>query len=626
MLTNNLPSHETYEIVSYDSVGVPLSRKDDDVWDMEHLRKRLSEHSKFYMARIFCKDTNYGLNTSYGKNIFQVIVNGQYKGNSLSIGTLRTYYKLLKDIGLFCHEHLATFEEFLGSPALLVAYAKWAKQTVSQPLIGLLLRLQEEQILHIPYEIIGTLRSLISSFEKTQTLAIPPRILSIKTYQFEEIIDLFIKYCRKIGRFAVCINASPIYGRSKNRQEFLLDAGSPTALDFNEAVRFHGLQELQDKFGFTQIQNFSLFLTLVQFAAKSLIHLFTAARHSEVLELKYGCLGKILVRGMEIPTINGAPVKKKNIAPVAWVTSNLGVKAIKAARILSKIIYTAQNVKPRKDACLFISVSYSPFTSKRPKGEFPQLSGRLDSPLDRYFDSVIFLESDYEDLRHLLPLGEVDNHPDLVVGQPWKLASHQFRRSFGVYGTASGLASYPSLKKQFHHFKITTSIAYGEGGSGKVVFGGDESHIQVKYDDESLLMDACLYVNDVLFSSEKLYGPKGRYIEKSVKPTLGNNIRLIYSDTVAAVRKGTMAYADTILGGCTTTELCLHQAHGALVVCTGCPKGVIKKSKLISVIDSQRELVSTLDSSTVEFRTEKEQLKELELFLINFEESEAENE
>ncbi|MHC8304880.1 hypothetical protein [Pseudomonas sp. PB3P13] len=511
---------------------------------------------------------------------------------------------------------------------MLFSYARGGKKSVSQALSGLLLRLQEAQRLNLPYELVGTLRVIVSNFENTQTLAIPPRILSIITFQFEELLDIFVRHCRDISRFSRRVGASHIYGRSRERQEILVGSRAAIEPNFYEAVRECGLEELQKKFGFDQVPNFSLFLTLVQYAAKSLIHLFTAARHSEILELRHGCLGKMRVRGMEIPTVTGAPAKKDNVFPVVWVTSDLGVKAAKVARILSKMIYRAQGVKTSEASFLFISVTYSPFSNKRPKGKFPQLSGRLDSGLGRHLNPVEFKQSDYDDLRYLLPLGEVDNHPGLIVGEPWKLSSHQFRRSFGIYATASGLARFPALKSQYHHFKVTTSIAYGEGGGAKVEFGGDGGgdHIRLKYDEESLAMDACLYVQEVLFSSEKLYGPKGRYIEKVVKPTLGENIRLIYKETAASVKKGTMAYAQTILGGCMTTEPCMKKAHGSVVVCTDCAKGVIKKSKLISVIDEQRELVLTLSPDSVEFRTEQQQLEELESFLAKIQESEADDE
>ncbi|MHC8304879.1 hypothetical protein [Pseudomonas sp. PB3P13] len=86
------------EIVSYNSAGNPLSRKEDDVWYLEHLRVRLSERVTFYMARIFREDKFYEENVSQGKDVMQVIVEGQHKGKPLRIGTLRTYYKLLKDM------------------------------------------------------------------------------------------------------------------------------------------------------------------------------------------------------------------------------------------------------------------------------------------------------------------------------------------------------------------------------------------------------------------------------------------------------------------------------------------------------------------------------------------------
>lgn len=53
------------------------------------------------------------------------------------------------------------------------------------------------------------------------------------------------------------------------------------------------------------------------------------------------------------------------------------------------------------------------------------------------------------------------------------------------------------------------------------------------------------------------------------------------------------------------------------MVCTECSQGVIKKSKLIPVIDAQEELVLSLPADSVEFRTEKGQLEDLQKFLVS---------
>lgn len=613
------PERENGDVVSYNEDGAPLSFKDDDIWRMEHLRTKLSENVNLYVGRLFqAKDRFYIESTKLAKDVLKIIVEGKHKGKPIRFGTVKSYYKLVKKMGAYCAYNDIPFHTMLTTPHHLVSFAKSATGASAQNLSGLLIRMHEELKLDLPYELIPFIRDLVSNFEKAQTLAIPPRILSIKTFQFEEILDLFLHNCRNISRFACRVGASKFYARCKERQEILAGANGALDLTFDEAVVDNNLEKIQLLFKSNQISGFSLFLTLVQYSAKCLIQIFSAARHSEALELRYGCLGRIFIRDVEIRTITGLPAKKKDVSTtVTWVTSNLGVKAVKAARILSRIIYKTYGSKTSVDSLLFISTTFSPLSSKAPGGPFPQVSKSL-SPcnVDKYLLPVVFEEADYRDLKYLLPLGEADAHPKLIVGEPWNLTTHQFRRSFGIYGTASGLAGFPALKRQFHHFKMSTSIAYGEGGSARVEFGGEPDHIRLIYDDVSLSMDSCLYVQDVLFSTEKLYGPKGNYIEKNVKPALGDNIRLVYEETAYAVKNGLMAYSETILGGCTTTKACKEKAHGSVVVCTECADGVIKKSKLIPVIDAQEELVLSLPTDSVEFRTEKGQLEDLQKFLL----------
>jgi len=618
MSSNLAAMFEKEEIVSYDLLGKPLSWKSDDAWVLEDRRKKRSENVKFIMSSIFrvgVKD--YARNVSQAKEIFLCVLRCQHKGESLRVTTLRNHYKLLKKIADYCTDNDVAIIDFMSSPHHLIDYAQ-NNIRLLEYLPGILDKMYEEGYLDLPYELLQTLRVIASGFEKVQTLAIPPRILSIRTFQFDEVLDFFLRNCRKLARFSSRVRENKNYARSIHTQSLQVGSKNATLPTFAEAIREHGLEEVQIRYSFTGITQFSLFLTVVQFAAKSLIQIFSGMRDSEAKELKYGCMMKASIAGLQVDLITGLASKVTDLdKPGVWVTSKLGVKAIKVARILSRMIYRDAGERTSSEAYLFVSSSYSPFCSRKTGGSFPRLSTRLTcQKISSTFGSIAIEPKDYHDLKNLLPLGELDNHPDLIVGESWVFKSHQFRRSFGIYATASGIANFPSLKSQFNHFKVVTSMAYGESGSAKVEFGGDSNHIKLKYDEESLLMDANLYVNEVLFSSESLHGPKGKHIESVVRPSLNKSIAVAFEDTVKAMKKGRLAYTATILGGCTTTKPCQEKAHGLVLACHGCSEGVIKHSKLIPVIDKQRYLVRSLPEESVEYRTELAQLHELEKFLL----------
>lgn len=81
--------------------------------------------------------------------------------------------------------------------------------------------------------------------------------------------------------------------------------------------------------------------------------------------------------------------------------------------------------------------------------------------------------------------------------------------------------------------------------------------------------------------------------------------------TLQRFKKGEIAYKETLLGGCTSTEPCKQTALKWInTECleNGCRNLVCKLSKLERVIAAQEKLVISLNKDSVEYRTEKSDL------------------
>lgn len=82
--------------------------------------------------------------------------------------------------------------------------------------------------------------------------------------------------------------------------------------------------------------------------------------------------------------------------------------------------------------------------------------------------------------------------------------------------------------------------------------------------------------------------------------------------TIRRFKNGEIAFKETPLGGCVTTEVCNKQPMRDVSACIGCKNAVIKPSKLRKVIEAQINLVNSLDAQSMVFRMEVEHLKSLQ--------------
>ena len=200
------------------------------------------------------------------------------------------------------------------------------------------------------------------------------------------------------------------------------------------------------------------------------------------------------------------------------------------------------------------------------------------------------------------------------IGSIWRITSHQYRRTLAYYCRQSGLVKLTTLKRQLKHITREMSLYYAGGNEFSDLFS-DSDHFLKLYDNSKGEVDALAYICDIIFSDEALYGGHGRHVERFNKPSKNVKMNSILNNTRSEImdkfKKGSLAYKETALGACVTTDPCEQKLLGIISACLSCPKAVVKQSKLKNVIDKQQGFLDSLNVASIEYRTEKFELEEL---------------
>ncbi|KLN58895.1 hypothetical protein WH96_20540 [Kiloniella spongiae] len=160
------------------------------------------------------------------------------------------------------------------------------------------------------------------------------------------------------------------------------------------------------------------------------------------------------------------------------------------------------------------------------------------------------------------------------------------------------------------------SLYYAKGSSYALdLINNDKYHFANEYQATQPISQSLAYIANTLLSKEKLFGIHGTQIEKQKKESIISEDDR--ANTISQFKKGEISYQETFLGGCTTTTPCQHRAMRSITACLNCDKSIIKKSKLERVIKAQTSMLKNLDPTSLEYRTERSDLKTLKNVLVN---------
>jgi hypothetical protein len=196
----------------------------------------------------------------------------------------------------------------------------------------------------------------------------------------------------------------------------------------------------------------------------------------------------------------------------------------------------------------------------------------------------------------------------IEVGNRWPLAFHQLRRSLSVYAHRSGMVSLPALKAQLQHITDEMRAYYADGYSRAVNLVFDKDHFSHEWNAAKAESSFFGFAMGLLFCNEDLMGQGA----ERMAGTVSNRTR---QDTLQLFKQGKLAYRETVLGGCVSTEECKAQPLEPIPIeCleTNCMNLVVFSKRLDHVIRSQETVVAMLERDepgSVEHRLEADNLR-----------------
>jgi len=155
---------------------------------------------------------------------------------------------------------------------------------------------------------------------------------------------------------------------------------------------------------------------------------------------------------------------------------------------------------------------------------------------------------------------------------------------------------------------------YAKGSSfAKDFINDDKKHFGLEWQDGQFESSSLSYIFNVLLSKDALYGGHAHWVEHRLKDKDG--VLLVdRKETINRFKKGELAYKETIVGGCTKVGSCNQIALNWLQInclTENCRHLVVNLPKLERVIKAQQKMISFLDITSVEYRTEISHLEVL---------------
>lgn len=339
-----------------------------------------------------------------------------------------------------------------------------------------------------------------------------------------------------------------------------------------------------------------------QLKLMNLVVAFTGMRlgEAQILPLR-GVLEEVKHRGCVHHVVNGYSHKLNGgrKKPASWVTSREGHRAIQlASRIANAVLEVNANsyVATVGEALLFCTTE-NPYK----KQDASVIYWRLDGDISPKICPII-TQADIDELNAMeLERGWL--REGIEVGKPWPLTFHQYRRSLSVYAHRSGMVSLPALKGQLQHITDEMRAYYSDGFCRAVNLVFDKDHFSHEWKAAKAESSFLAYTLGILFSDEELLG---RGADRMANTVAGRT----RSETLQLFQEGKLAYTETVLGGCVSTEECKARPLETIELeCLekNCANQVVSPKRLDLVIRSQEMVVATLERDergSVEHRLE----------------------
>ncbi|KFE52389.1 hypothetical protein [Pseudomonas syringae] len=615
-------------IISNDRNGQPIFLKNLH-WDFPLLGLVPTDSTDFSFEQFITSATFSAKNLEAAQLLLATYMFSLSRnGREHRVSTIYQAFKALRAVTKSADERNITIQELISSPNH-IAFAQEVGGNNASALSVIIrdyLMITSNSLKLKPHN------KLFDAFKKAQvaryvtgkqTPVIPSRILHAKYHQYNDIIHDFINNSDNIRSLAHKLAADPCYGRDASKvSRFKASLGCEPKVEKNhtnfiQALNDHDLQNYSRKYGISCAARICTHLHVVQHSAKCLVHIYTLVRDHEAKLLEDECVQPAEGWNSTGLYMMGVSTKLTGSAKdTAWIANELIIEPINTLKLIKSIITPHLPKNTPGAECLILTPAFLPFSQTKPgKTVIPQNSARYD----KYLPKILIENADIVELEAIDPLADWRSDPKYKVGKPWIIASHQFRRTMAVFGAQSQMLDIPELKRLLTHLTESMSIYYQRGCSA----GGYNMNMkspELAKEFKNAMNDAqwISYLNEVLYSSEKLHGGHGERVTTMSKAN--DPDRIIYrqtaEETMQKAKKGLISYQRTPLGGCASSKPCNARAHGNFTNCFGCESSVLKASNVKSVIEHAQIDLMDLDPKSFEYRMEQRNIQDYE-FILN---------
>lgn len=477
-------------VVSYinapDGSQLVLSRYADNVWDFspyitqENLKtshKEINWHLQLGNGSTLTDPQNQPLLDSCKAFIWSLFTNPIEGKKRPAMGTLRSKFKDLKPlVQWMATNNLTKFYELEGKSLEYAAYA--SRSTDGSRLVSELTLQYRLLILEQIYQQRGKLQDAIGSHpwpgetslsmagkrrggvhRKPTTEVIPDEIAA-------QLSTASIKYVRE--------NSSKIFSAlhaSDSAAEKYPNYHYQTQVKLrNEAVR---------KEGFLNVSNLKKEALLLRTACYIVIGMYSGIRDSEVLSLSEKCISKSRNThgGPDLFWLHGT-IYKMGTRKKKWLVPSVVAEAVETLTLLSaplrqslhtemkafEVKFGQANLSPNQSASLTENLKRFEIVKNQKDKLFLAISTKHSNTI-----SVISGAQSNRDLKVFCEAMNICG-PDKV---PYRLHTHQFRRTYAHFMARSELGDLLTLRDHFGHWSLDMTTYYAEGGADEYAVDKD---------------------------------------------------------------------------------------------------------------------------------------------------------
>ncbi|MCK7630992.1 hypothetical protein MZ018_04465 [Shewanella sp. JNE10-2] len=257
-----------------------------------------------------------------------------------------------------------------------------------------------------------------------------------------------------------------------------------------------------------------------------------------------------------------------------WVTAAISKVAIHLMSILTEKWRTEVQYPDVKYA-------NSLWVNQDARSKQPKVIDNWNDRLKRFCEHFDFnvTEEDYQECLNSNPRSLQKIEKTVVIGKPWPMSTHQFRRTLAFYCIKNRLGTMVALKQQFKHLYLSMTEWYSNGGK---LASLRDLKVDVKIQQALDEINAEMTTNKIFkqwHSDEILSGSHGKAIMK-----MRDDIPTIYSSwdiIFYAVKNGKLTLHGTLHSYCKSGYDCDMDGVIAPQFCVDCRSGS-------SIIDKQQ--------------------------------------